>query len=212
MILAPLVRGRKGTHKDIFDRIRKAGFVRVRVDGLVCELEDVPPLVAQKKHHIDAVVDRVIIRENIESRLTESVQVALENGDGLMSICYLDESQPAENGGPPAWQDELFSTKYACPDCRLSYEELEPRTFSFNSPYGACPLCQGLGTIEEFDPELVIPNRDLSLSGGAIAPWKSSTPAARKKHLEVVERFAEQLKLSPERPLRISPTSIFSCC
>ncbi len=207
MILAPMVRGRKGRHKDVFDRIRKSGFVRVRVDGLVCELDDVPNLTAQKLHHIDVVIDRIIIRDNIETRLAESAKVAVEHGEGLMSICFLDDSEPPpddydeEQSGPwePGWRDELFSTKYACPSCNISYEELEPRTFSFNSPYGACPVCQGLGKCEEFDPSLVIPDRDLSVADGAIVPWKSSAISEKQRSSLVL--FLESHQRTLESPL-----------
>ena len=213
MILAPMVRGRKGTHKDVFERIRKAGFVRVRVDGLVCELDNVPRLTAQKVHHIDAVIDRVIIRDNIVSRLVDSVQTAVEHGNGLMSICFLDDLEPAprnydeEVSGPwePKWRDELFSTKYACPDCNISYEELEPRTFSFNSPYGACPVCQGLGKCEEFDPELVIPDRTASLESGGLATWKNGAAATRKKQREAIEAFLSSVRLSLDTPYEDYP-------
>ena len=200
MILAPMVRGRKGTHKDVFETIRKAGFVRVRVDGLVCELEDVPKLTPQKNHHIDAVIDRILIKDGIYARLAESVGVAVEHGDGLVSICYCDESETPE-GKDPTWQDDLLSTLYACPDCSISYEELEPRTFSFNSPYGACPVCQGLGKCEEFDAEMLIPNHEKSLADDAVLAWKNSTAASRIKQLAELEPFLERHSLKLETPL-----------
>jgi excinuclease ABC subunit A len=188
MILAPLVRGRRGQHKDAYALIRKAGFVRARIDGEVYDIENFPELAPRKVHHIDAVVDRIIIRPGIEARLGESVQLAVGYGEGLVVACYyLEEEQESKDKTPQGrWQDELFSTIYACPQCNLSYEELEPRTFSFNSPYGACPTCDGLGVREEFDPELVIPDFDLSLADGAIAPWRTATPAElRKNHVEL---------------------------
>ncbi len=197
MIMAPMVRGRKGVHKDVFEKIRKSGFVRVRVDGLVCELEEVPKLSAQKNHHIDAVVDRVIIRDNIESRLVDSVQVAVDNSDGLVSVCYLDVSKPDD-----VWEDELFSTIYSCPDCHISYEEVEPRTFSFNSPYGACPDCQGLGKRDQFDPQLVMPDRELSIADNAIATWKSASAATLKKQKASVESFLASITPSSDTALK----------
>ena len=200
MILAPMVRGRKGTHKDVFETIRKSGFVRVRVDGLVCELDDVPKLTAQKNHHIDAVIDRILIKDGIRARLAESVGVAVEHGQGLVSICYCDDSETPE-GEDPVWQDDLLSTLYACPDCNISYEELEPRTFSFNSPYGACPVCQGLGKCEEFDVELLIPDHQKSLESGAVLAWKNSTAAREKKQLEAIEPFLEKHSLKFSTPL-----------
>ena len=221
MLMAPLVRGRKGSHKDIFETIRRAGLVRARVDGLVCDLDDVPDLVPQKTHHIDAVVDRVIIRPGIDSRLAESVRLAVQHGQGLMVICYLDEShrtesrnkkggggnQPADGGGQ--WRDEVFSTRYACPNCDVSYEELEPRTFSFNSPYGACPVCSGLGHVEEFDPELLIPDPGQSINAGAIAAWKVLTPSMRKNHESTVEQFLATHKVSLDTPLSELPEKVY---
>ncbi|MEM7317016.1 MAG: ABC-ATPase UvrA, partial [Planctomycetota bacterium] len=197
MIMAPMVRGRKGLHKDVFEQIRKSGFVRVRVDGLVCELEEVPKLSPQKLHHIDAVVDRIIIRDNIESRLVDSVQVAVQNSGGLVSVCYLDESEVDE-----VWKDELFSTVYSCPNCNISYEEVEPRTFSFNSPYGACPVCEGLGRREQFDPLLFIPDDELTLEDNAIATWKTTSAANLKKQKAAVESFLESAKATMATPIK----------
>ncbi len=177
MLLAPMVRGRKGQHKEVFEAIRKAGFNRVRVDGLVTDLDSPPELTRQKTHQIEAVVDRVVIREGVRSRLAESIKLAVRHGDDLVLATY-EEKRP---DGLAVWHDLLFSTQYACPNCKISYEELEPRTFSFNSPYGACPTCEGLGVRVEFARELVVPNLALSLAGGAVAPWKGASPAAQKK-------------------------------
>ena len=192
MILAPMVRGRKGTHKDVFARIRRCGLVRVRVDGLVCELDSVPPLKPQKNHHIDAVVDRVILREEIEDRLTDSVRTAVDYGEGLMMICYQLPQEEGQDENP--WQDEFFSTRYACPDCNISYEEFEPRTFSFNSPYGACPVCEGLGLCEQFDPSLVIPDDDLSIEEGAIAAWKGVSTKVNTQNRKALAGFLTKCK------------------
>jgi excinuclease ABC subunit A len=157
MILAPMVRGRKGRHTDIMERIRREGFVRVRIDGLTYEVEHAPELKAQQRHDIDAVVDRVIIRPGIENRLAESVRLALKHGDGALRLAILtpeaktqanglsSRESTAENG----WVERVYNTQYACPDCKESLTEVEPRTFSFNSPYGACPECDGLGTTED---------------------------------------------------------------
>ncbi len=155
MILAPLVRGRKGAHKEVFESIRKAGFIRARVDSQVVELDDVPALAPRKNHNIEAVVDRVIIREGIEPRLAESIRLAIKHGEGLVLVAYLD-------GSDAVWRDWLFSTYYACPKCKISYEELEPRSFSFNSPYGACPTCQGLGA----RLESTVGGHDIAGAGG----------------------------------------------
>ena len=161
MILAPYVRGRKGQHKEVFDAIRKAGFVRARVDGLVHDLDGVPELAARKAHHVEAVVDRVVVRQGIEPRLAESINLALRRGDGLAIVSYLPSRSRLPGGtssrepSEEAWHETLFNTEYACPDCKISYEELEPRTFSFSSPYGACPACEGLGVRIEADSSVV---------------------------------------------------------
>ena len=199
MILAPVVRGRKGTHKDIFARIRRAGLVRVRVDGLVCDLDSVPKLSAQKQHSIDAVVDRVILRPEIETRLSDSVATAVDYGDGAMVICY---QLPATTDGEEVpWQDEFFSTRYACPDCNINYEEFEPRTFSFNSPYGACPVCEGLGVRDQFDPSLVIPKEEFSIDDGAIEAWKGASAKVAKSNQAALAQFLETRKCESSRPL-----------
>ncbi|HUT94274.1 MAG TPA: excinuclease ABC subunit UvrA [Thermoguttaceae bacterium] len=185
MILAPMVRGRKGQHKDVLAAIRKVGFVRARIDGQVVDVDHPPELVHQKPHHIEAVVDRVIVREGVRSRLAESVNLAVKHGEGLVLATYEEKSSDAGS----TWHDLLFSTQYACPNCKISYEEIEPRTFSFNSPYGACPTCEGLGVRAQFDPELVVPNPALSLSAGAIAPWKGAPPGAIRKHKSQLRDF-----------------------
>jgi len=175
MVLAPMVRGRKGEHAEVFAAIRKAGFVRARVDGEIADVERPPVLAPQKAHHIEAVVDRVVVREGLRPRLAESVLLAVRHGDGLLLAVYEERSRAGA-----AWRERLFSTQYACPQCKISYEEIEPRTFSFNSPYGACPTCEGLGMREEFDPDLVVPDKDLSLANGAVAPWRHADGTLRK--------------------------------
>ena len=170
MLLAPKVRRRKGQHKEILEQAHKAGFVRVRVNGKVMRIEDTPNLNLnrQKWHYIDLAVDRLVINDDVErGRITDSVETALKEGDGLIVIA-------ADNG-----QEFEFSERFACIKCGTSMPEIEPRTFSFNSPHGACPSCTGLGFKLEVDPDLVIPNKELTLAGGAILPWarsRSSTP------------------------------------
>ena len=216
MVLAPMVRGRKGEHRDVLAAIRKAGLLRARVDGEVIDVETPPQLVAQRTHQIEAVVDRIVIREGVQARLAESIRLAVKHGDGLVIAAYDDRSSkvaralrdrdsasrsdaatvdralrdrdPSRPNG--AWQDCLFSTHYACPDCKISYEELEPRTFSFNSPYGACPACEGLGVRVEFDPDLVVPDWSRSLAAGAVAPWRRSASAMRKPRQALKEFLA----------------------
>lgn len=205
MLLAPLVRGRRGAQGEAYAAMRKAGFVRARIDGQVLEMEHLPELDPKKNHTIEAVVDRLIIRDGIRGRIGESLQLAVRHGEGLVTAIYLDpeqESKARANGGAEKyWTERLFSTLYACPDCGISFEELEPRTFSFNSPYGACPTCEGMGVRVEFDPELVLPDPTLSIAGGAIAPWKGLKPAAVKKNLAEVQKYLESQKLSPDTPL-----------
>ncbi|HTN75228.1 MAG TPA: excinuclease ABC subunit UvrA, partial [Pirellulaceae bacterium] len=203
MILAPLIRGRRGQHAEVFQQVRKAGFVRVRIDDQVYDLEHLPELNAKQNHSIDAVVDRVIVRPGIESRLTESIHLALKHSEGLVAVLYYDEPKPTDGSTPAAgvWRDILYSTLYACPDCKISFEELEPRTFSFNSPYGACPECEGLGVRIEFDPDLILPDKSLALASGAIAPWKNAKPAEEKAHHEQLALFLTSQKLTEETPL-----------
>jgi excinuclease ABC subunit A len=200
MILAPLVRGRRGQHRDVLTQIRKAGFVRARIDGQVYEVEQFPELEARKVHHIDAVVDRIIIRKGIESRISESTQLALKHGEGLLLICYFDEQPSGEKDPRGVWRDQLFSTKCACPQCGISYEEIEPRTFSFNSPYGACPECEGLGRRREFDVELVIPDASLAPASGAFAPWRNLKPSQWRKTREALTSYAESKDFPWESP------------
>jgi excinuclease ABC subunit A len=148
MILAPLVRGRRGSHREIFETIQKAGFVRTRVDGVIYAIDEIPKLAAQKSHDIEAVIDRLVIRDGIDARLGESVRLAARHGEGVVTILYQTPSESAANENSKSdqpWQERLLNTRYACPRCGTSIGEIEPRTFSFNSPYGACPTCHGLG-------------------------------------------------------------------
>ncbi|HUY92408.1 MAG TPA: excinuclease ABC subunit UvrA [Pirellulales bacterium] len=186
ILLAPLVRGRKGQHVEIFEAIRKAGFVRARVDGEVYDLDAAPTLAPRKNHTIEAVVDRLVLRDSVRPRLAESIQLALRHGEGLVAVTYLPPGASPADG----WQETLYSTEHSCPKCLLSYEELEPRTFSFNSPYGACPVCEGLGLQTAFDPELVAPDATLSLAAGAIAPWRNGAPAAAERHCRQLGTFS----------------------
>ncbi len=159
-ILAPLIRGRKGEYRELFDRVRKEGFVRVRVDGNIYEVEDPIKLDKNKKHDIEVVVDRLVIKGDIKKRLTDSIETALAAGSGVVIINIIKQTQPANPlTRLPANHDILFNEQYACPDCGISMGEITPRIFSFNSPYGACPDCVGLGNKMEIDPELVIPDK-----------------------------------------------------
>ena len=162
MLLAPVVRGRKGEYRKLFADLKKEGFARVRIDGLVQTLDEAinSSLERYEKHDIDVVVDRIKIDGEDRARMGESVELALQKGEGLMRVFLSDKNQ-----------DELFSERFACPEHGTALEELEPRAFSFNSPYGACSNCTGLGYKQEFDPDLIIPDDTLSISRGAIVPW-----------------------------------------
>jgi len=162
-VLAPVVEGRKGEYQKIFKDIQKEGFVRVRVDGGVYELAEIPSLDKKKKHTIEIVVDRLILKEGIKKRLTDSIETALKSGQGTVKIHFQTDGTEKE---------QMFSELNACVHCGISFQPLEPRLFSFNSPYGACPECDGLGNCLEIDPELVIPDKSKSAREGAIAGWK----------------------------------------
>ena len=171
MVMAPLVKGRKGQHAEAFEAIKRANLVRARVDGAIIDVsEEVPKLAKTKVHHVDAVVDRLVVREGVRGRLAESVDLALKLGDGSVILSI------AEGDG---WADRLLSVRHACPNCGTSFEAIEPRTFSFNSPYGACPACDGLGVVSAFDPSLVAPDLSKSVAGGAIAAL-GALPESRK--------------------------------
>lgn len=162
MLLAPLVENRKGEHLQVFETLRAEGFIRVRVDGLVLELDQIEKLDKKKKHTIEAVVDRFKVREDIKTRLADSIETVLKLSDGLLRVASMEDDP----------QDEMvFSAKFACPECGYSLTELEPRIFSFNNPAGACPGCDGLGVQEFFDPIRVVVQPDAALSGGAIRGW-----------------------------------------
>lgn len=207
VIMAPLVRGRKGQHTDVLERVRRAGFVRVRVDGTFYDIDNVPVLKPRKTHHIEAVVDRVTIRPNMHNRLAESVEQALRLGDGLLVVARLGNQPNHDTPYAHGDHDELFSIHYGCPACGISYEEIEPRTFSFNSPYGACPACSGVGAQRRFDPELVIPDPTLSVQQGALAPYRALRTSQWKKQREAIVDYLMSKGASAETPIaRLRPS------
>ena len=197
MMLAPLVRGQRGEHRDVIRNIVADGFVRVRVDGRMYEVRDVPALAKGRRHTIEAVIDRLVVKEAARSRLTDSVEQALRMADGLVVVCH-------ETGGGD-WKSVLYSEHYACPRCNVSIEELTPRLFSFNSPYGACPRCHGLGRYLEFDEDLVVPDPRLSLNQGALAPWKHAPRRYRSFHAEALARFVREFGADPDAPFAKLP-------
>ncbi len=191
-LLAPKIRRKKGEHREVFEAARRGGFVRVRVNGEVMLVEDTDTLALdkQKWHYIDIVVDRLIIRSDTEpSRVTESVETALREGEGVLTV------------GREGEDDLVFSEQFACVACGVSLPEIEPRTFSFNSPHGACSTCTGLGYQLEIDPSLVIQNRSLSLLEGAIVPWARSG-AANAWYASMMEAVAREFDFSPHAPVR----------
>jgi len=170
-VLAPVVRGRKGEYKDLFEEVKKEGFIRVRVDGKVYEVEEEFELNKKKKHNIEVLIDRLVVSDKIRKRLADSIETALKLGSGMVLLEVNAKVDKSAKGGTTRREELVFSEHYACPHCNISYGELTPRMFSFNSPFGACSACSGLGTKMEVDPDLVVPNPKLSIAQGAIPPW-----------------------------------------
>jgi excinuclease ABC subunit A len=194
-ILAPVIRGKKGEHQKIIEDARKAGFVRARIDGLLVNLEDDIKLDKQKKHTIEIVVDRLVIGPDIRSRLAESVETALDSAEGIMQVLR-------SNGQD---EDELFfSRQSACPECGISIPELQPRLFSFNNPFGACPACTGLGIKMEFDPDLIIPDKSLSFNEGGCIPYNPESAWNRSRF----ESLAKHLHFSLDTPFSELPKKV----
>lgn len=196
-IMAPVVRGKKGEHAKVFDSAKKSGYVRVQVDGIIYELSDEIKLDKNKKHNIEIIIDRLVVKEGIQNRLAESIESAMNIAEGLM---LLDVA-----GG----ENQMFSQSFACPDCGISMDEIEPRSFSFNNPFGACPVCFGLGNKMEFDMNLIIPDTKLSIDEGAIAAmgWQSSTDDGSFTRALLVA-LAKEYKFSLSTPYRDYPDSV----
>ena len=190
-ILAPIIRGKKGTHERVLDNIKKNGYVRARVDGEIYELaeEDIK-LEKTKKHNIEAVIDRLIIKEGMEGRLSDSLEAALRLAEGLVIINVIGD------------KDILFSENFACADCGISIQEFEPRMFSFNAPYGKCDKCDGLGTLMEIDPNLVIPNKNLSVMEGAIATWGEGRLKEDSWTYAILQALSKEYDLDLNKPIK----------
>jgi excinuclease ABC subunit A len=231
MILAPLIRGKKGHHKEVFDAMVRQGFVRARVDGEVVDLREIQnskagtPFTTKteryQQHTIEAVVDRVVVRSegsgngdqesgeeesDLRSRVADSVELSLKLADGLVVITHQPPA-PSRNPEPgtrnPAWTDTLYSEKYACPlhpECSL--EDLEPRLFSFNSPYGACPACGGLGNLLEFDEDLIVPDPEASLSDGAVDAWRHHGRRMTIYYNRMIRKFCRDFEADPDTPYK----------
>ena len=165
VVMAPLIRGRKGAHEEVIGSALKRGYVRLRIDGELLEAEALPALDKRRKHTVEVVIDRLVIKDGIAARLTDSVETALKEGDGGTVTALIQEK-----GGD--WQERLYSEKNACVDCGISFDTLMPRNFSFNSPYGACPVCHGLGSQMVFDETLIVPDPSKSIDNGALIPWR----------------------------------------
>ena len=250
-VCAPLIRGKKGEHRDIFAGIQREGFVRVRVDGVIYDVRNVPLLDKNIKHDIAAVVDRLIIKDEVRVRLADSVETALKLADGILLV-LLQEPEDRESasggtedtkqsperkrgarktneergtpaaagaGSPPRkrgdegrntqWQEVVYSEKFACPQHpQASLEELSPRLFSFNSPYGACKSCDGLGRILEFDPDLIVPDKSISLEHGAIEAWRKGGKRMNIFYNRLIKRFCRDMGISKSMPFERIPTEI----
>ncbi|MDR4227900.1 excinuclease ABC subunit UvrA [Bacillus mojavensis] len=189
-VLAPIVSGRKGAHVKVLEQIRKQGYVRVRIDGEMAELSDEIELEKNKKHSIEVVIDRIVIKDGVAARLSDSLETALRLGEGRVMIDVIGE------------EELMFSEHHACPHCGFSIGELEPRLFSFNSPFGACPTCDGLGMKLEVDADLVIPNQNLSLKENAIAPW---TPISSQYYPQLLEAVCTHYGIDMDVPVKDLP-------
>ena len=196
-VLAPVVRGRKGEYADLFKELQAKGFSRARVDGEVVQLTDPPALEKKLKHDIEVVVDRLVSREGVQRRLTDSVETALALAGGLVMIDLVDADVDDLN------RTRKFSEKRACPNEHpLTLDEIEPRTFSFNAPYGACPECTGIGFRLEVDPELIVPDDEKTLREGAVAPWAQTSSEYFER---VLTALADEMKFSMDVPWRALP-------
>jgi excinuclease ABC subunit A len=206
MILAPVIRDRKGEHQAVLEEMRRQGFVRVRLDGEIRDLDEEFKLAKYKKHTIEAVVDRLVIRheegDSVENhpdrvRLIDSLEVALRIAEGIVHVQIVDG------------EELTFSEKFACPVCGFSISEIEPRNFSFNSPHGACPECTGIGTTMEFDPELVLPNRNLTIAQGAIVPWMRNGMDSAAWYSAMLQAVADKYHFSLHTPVKdLSPEAV----
>ncbi len=197
-LLAPIVRGRKGEYRKELQDLQKRGFQRVKVDGQLFEIDKVPALNKKLKHDVEVVVDRIVVRPGLETRLADSVETGLNLSDGLL---YAEKADT----GKAEPERVIFSARFACPVSGFTIDEIEPRLFSFNNPFGACPACDGLGTTLFFDPELVVPDESLSLREGAVAPWANSSS---QYYAQTLESLAKHYKVSVNTPWRGLPEKV----
>ncbi|HEY2682035.1 MAG TPA: excinuclease ABC subunit UvrA [Steroidobacteraceae bacterium] len=195
MLLAPAISERKGEHAELIEELQAAGFVRARIDGEVVEIDQAPKLDVRRKHTVQAIVDRFRVRPDLSQRLAESFETALRVGQGVARVAFMDD---------PAREEMVFSDKFACPICNYSLSELEPRLFSFNSPIGACPTCDGLGTQDFFDPAKIVANPHLSLAGGAVRGWDRRNAY----YFQLIQSLARHAKFDIEAPFESLPQKV----
>ena len=205
LVLAPIVRGQKGQHQELLRHVQREGFVRVRIDGEIHDLKALPELSKNKKHTIEVVVDRLVLKDSARIRLSDSIETALGLAEGLLVIAH----EVADGDAAADWRDWVFSATYACPEHPGSnLEELSPRMFSFNSPYGACASCDGLGTILEFDADLIVPDWTLSLSQGAIDAWRHGGKRMNIFYNRLLRKFCRVFDVSPTEPYKDLPAAV----
>jgi len=201
MLLAPMVRDRKGEHLQLIDELRAQGFVRARVDGVVYDLDDIPPLELRRKHSIDVVVDRIRVREDLKQRLAESFETAITLTEGIAVISPMVEGPEDRQS---ALEEKVFSARFSCPYCDFSLQELEPRMFSFNNPNGACPECDGLGVSQFFDPDRVVSSTSVSLAGGAVRGWDRRNAY----YFQIIQALAKHYGFDVDTPFEELPKKI----
>jgi excinuclease ABC subunit A len=212
-LLAPVIRGRKGEYTKLFEEIAKEGFARVRVDGVIRELREKIELDKKRKHTVEVVVDRLVVKPEVRSRLTDSIETTLKLSTGIVTVLYEGKVNVGTPKQTEGWLEATFSESFACAYCGLSFQELEPRLFSFNSPYGACPACTGLGVKIEIDPWKVIPDRTKSIADGAIVPWSKSMgagryPSTNPYYMQQVERLLRSRRCKPSTPVEDLPPDV----
>jgi excinuclease ABC subunit A len=212
-LLAPIVRGRKGEYQKLFEEVAKEGFARVRVDGALRELREKIELDKKRKHTVEVVVDRLVVKPDVRGRLTDSIETTLKLSTGIVTVLYQARVNAGTAQATEDWAEVTYSESFACAYCGISFQELEPRLFSFNSPYGACPACSGLGVKIEIDPWKVIPDRTKSIADGAIVPWSKNLgsgryPSTNPYYLQQVERLLRSRRCKATTPVEELPEDV----
>jgi excinuclease ABC subunit A len=214
-LLAPVIRGRKGEYTKLFEEIGKEGFARVRVDGEIRELREKIELDKKRKHTVEVVVDRLVVKPDVRTRLTDSIETTLKLSTGIVTVLYQSAVKANVGTEKPSetWAEATFSESFACASCGISFQDLEPRLFSFNSPFGACPACTGLGEKIEIDEWKVIPDRTKSVADGAIVPWSKNMgsgryPSTNPYYMQQVERLLRSRRCKPSTPVEDLPEDV----